>query len=64
MRVVLFGGEGKQRGEWGVKRGGGGSAVPFLGEEGTPGRCALEAAPVAVPSVARGRRSWAGPTRQ
>jgi hypothetical protein len=40
--------------------------MPFLGEDGTPGWCAcvLEAAPVAAPSVARGRRSWAGPTRQ
>jgi hypothetical protein len=32
----------------------GGSATPFLGEEGTPGRCAcaLEAAPAAALSVA------------
>jgi hypothetical protein len=29
--------EGKGGGKWGVKRGG---ATPFLGEEGTPGRCA------------------------
>jgi hypothetical protein len=37
----------------------GGSAMPFLGEDGTSGwcACALEAAPVAAPSVARGRRS-------
>jgi hypothetical protein len=44
----------------------GGSAAPYLGEEGTPGRCtcALEAAPAAAPLVARGRRSWAGLTRQ
>jgi hypothetical protein len=44
----------------------GGSAAPFLGEEGTPGRCtcALAVAPAAASSVARGRRSWAGPTRQ
>jgi hypothetical protein len=63
MSVIHFGGEGKQRGECGVKRGG--SAVPFLGEEGTPRRCAcmLEVASAAVPSVARGRRSWAGPMR-
>jgi hypothetical protein len=56
MPVVRFGGEGKLSL----------SAVPFLGEEGTPGRCTctLEAASAAAPSVARGRRSWAGPTRQ
>jgi hypothetical protein len=49
--------EGKGGGKWGVKRGG---ATPFLGEEGTPGRCArvLAAAPAAAPSVSRdGRRS-------
>jgi hypothetical protein len=42
--------EGKGRGRRGVKRGG---ATPFLGEEGTPGRCArvLAAAPAAAPSV-------------
>jgi hypothetical protein len=47
------------------EEGEGGSAAPFLGEEGTPGRCAcaLEATPVAAPSVARGRRSWVGPIR-
>jgi hypothetical protein len=33
MPVIRFGGEGKRRGEWGVKRG---SATPFPGEEGTP----------------------------
>jgi hypothetical protein len=55
--------EGKGGGKRGVKRGG---AMPFPGEEGTPGRCAcvLAAAPVAAPSVSRGGRSWAGPTRQ
>jgi hypothetical protein len=64
MPVVWFGGEGKRRGKWGVKRGG--SATPFLGEEGTPGRCArtLAVAPAVAPSVSRGGRSWAGPTRQ
>jgi hypothetical protein len=29
-------------------------------EEGGGGACAQEAAPAAAPSVARGRRSWAG----
>jgi hypothetical protein len=50
----------------GSEEGGGGSAAPFLGDEGTSGRCTcvLPVASVAVPSVARGRRSWAGPTRQ
>jgi hypothetical protein len=45
---------------------GGRSAAPFWEEEGTPGRCAcaLAVAPTAAPSVARGRRSWVGPTRQ
>jgi hypothetical protein len=40
--------------------------VLFPGEEGVLGRCVctLEASPAAGPSVARGRRSWAGPTRQ
>jgi hypothetical protein len=46
--------------EWGGKTEGlsgterGGSAVPFVGEEGTQGRCtcALEAAPTATPLVA------------
>jgi hypothetical protein len=48
----------------GSEEGGGRSVAPFLGDEGTPGRCtcALAVAPAAVPSVARGRRSWAGPT--
>jgi hypothetical protein len=43
---------------------GGGSAAPFLGEEGMLGRCAcaLEVAPAAAPMVARGGRSWVGPT--
>jgi hypothetical protein len=57
MPVVRFSGEGKRRGEWGVKRG---SATPFLEEEGTPGRCArvLAVALAATPSVSRrGRRS-------
>jgi hypothetical protein len=36
MPVVRFAGEWKRRGEWGVKRGGG-SAAPFLGEEGMLG---------------------------
>jgi hypothetical protein len=47
------------------EQGGGGSAAPFLGEEGMPGQCTctLEAVPAAAPLVARGRRSWVGPTR-
>ena len=55
--------EGKGGGERVVKRGG---AMIFLGEEGTPGRCArvLAAAPAAAPSVSRGGRSRAGPTWQ
>jgi hypothetical protein len=59
MPVVRFGGEGKRRGEWGVKRG---SAMPFPEEEGTPGRCArvLVAAPAAAPSVSRGGRRSGG----
>jgi hypothetical protein len=65
MPVIRFGGEGKWRGEWGVKSGAG-SATPFLGEEGTPGQClcVLEAALAAAPSVAQGRRSSVGSTRQ
>jgi hypothetical protein len=35
MPAIQFGGEGKQRGEWGVKRGE--NAVPFPGEEGHRG---------------------------
>jgi hypothetical protein len=44
---------GKTEGLSGTERGGG-SAVPFVGEEGTQGRCtcALEAAPAAAPLVA------------
>jgi hypothetical protein len=36
MPAVQFGGEGNQRGEWGVKRGE--NVVPFPGEEGSTGR--------------------------
>jgi hypothetical protein len=36
MPAIRLDGEGKQRGEWGVKRGE--SAAPFLGEEGSLGR--------------------------
>jgi hypothetical protein len=36
MPAVRFSGEGKQRGDWGVKTGE--SAAPFLGEEGSSGR--------------------------
>jgi hypothetical protein len=59
MSVIRFGGEGKRKGEWGVKRG---SATPFLEEEGTLGRCArvLAVAPVAAPSVSRGGRRSGG----
>jgi hypothetical protein len=55
MPVVRFGGEGKRRGEWGVKRG---SVTLFPEEEGTPGRCTrvLAAAPAVAPSVSRGGR--------
>jgi hypothetical protein len=35
MPAVWFSGEGKQRGEWGVKRGE--SFTPFLGEEASSG---------------------------
>jgi hypothetical protein len=35
LLAIWFGGEGKQRGEWGVNRG---SAVPFPREKGTSGR--------------------------
>jgi hypothetical protein len=34
--TIWFNGEGKWRGEWGVKRGE--SVAPFLGEEGSSGR--------------------------
>jgi hypothetical protein len=59
MPVVRFGGEGKRRGEWGVKRG---SATPFPGVEGTSGWCARvpAAAPAAAPSVSRGGRRSSG----
>jgi hypothetical protein len=59
MTVVRFGGEGKRRGEWGVKRG---SATPFPGEEGTPGRCArvLAATLAAASLVSRGGRRSGG----
>jgi hypothetical protein len=59
MPVVRFGGEGKRRGEWGVKRG---SAMPFSKEEGTPGQCArvLAAALTAASSVSRGGRRSGG----
>jgi hypothetical protein len=36
MPAIRFSGEGKQRAEWGVKRGE--NAAPFLGEEGSSGR--------------------------
>jgi hypothetical protein len=36
MPAIWFGGEGKWRGEWGVKKGK--IAAPFLGEEGSSGR--------------------------
>jgi hypothetical protein len=55
MPVVRFGGEGKRRGECGVKRG---SATPFPREEGTPGRCAH--VPAAALSVSRGGRRSGG----
>jgi hypothetical protein len=56
MPVVRFGGEWKQRGEWGVKRGQ--NAVPFLGEEGMVGRRqrVREVAAVAPGRAFRGRR--------
>jgi hypothetical protein len=60
-RPVRWGGE--TTGRVGSQEGG--SAVPFLGEEGAPGQfvCTLEAVPAAAPLVAR-KRSWVGPTRQ
>jgi hypothetical protein len=63
LPVVRFGGEGKWRGEWGVKRG---ECDAVSGRGGDAGWCmrALAVAPVAAPSVSQGGRSWAGPTRQ
>jgi hypothetical protein len=62
MPVVRFGGEGKRRGEWGVKRG---SATSFPEEEGTSVWCAhvLTAASAAAPSVSQGGRRSGGSHR-
>jgi hypothetical protein len=56
MPGVFFGGEGKRRGEWGVKRGQ--NAAPFLGEEGSSGRQqrTQEVAAAALGRASRGRR--------
>jgi hypothetical protein len=54
------GGEGRRRGEWGVKRGQ--NAAPFLGEEGSSGRQqrTREVAAAALGRASRGRRQSAG----
>jgi hypothetical protein len=50
MPVIRFGGEGNGGVSWEWR---GGSVVLFLGDEGTPGRCAcaLEAAPASAPRL-------------
>jgi hypothetical protein len=60
MPAVRFGGEGKQRGDWGVKMGQ--NAVPFLGEEGSSGQRqrAWEVAAAAPGRASGGRRRSAG----
>jgi hypothetical protein len=56
MPAIRLDGEGKRRGEWGVKRGE--SAAPFLGEEGSPGRWqrTREVAATAPGQASGGRR--------
>jgi hypothetical protein len=60
MTAVRFGGEGKGRGQWGVKKGE--NAAPFPGEEGSSGRRQrVRVVVAAVPGRAsRGRRRPAG----